>query len=88
MACFVQNISVGPRFEWKCALCGAYCGKETPIILDKFLMSVLESKKENTRQEFIEINSDGEICDDGQDDSDSILSDHEDEEEEEEDDDD
>jgi hypothetical protein len=71
LSCYVQQISVGPEFEWICPLCHSQCFDDIPVIVDKLMLGVAISFKPNTRAKFFQLMEDGQICDNSETDSDS-----------------
>jgi hypothetical protein len=79
LACFVSQIGVGPEFVWKCPLCLNHCGDDIPVMVDKHILGILESVGLN--KEYYTIESDGEICDETEDEMDGESEDENEEDE-------
>ena len=73
MSCFVQNISVGPDFDWSCPFCGMCCDDDIPVVVDKLMVGIVKSHKANSKKEFFQVTSDGQLCDDSESESESEI---------------
>jgi hypothetical protein len=60
----VQRVSVGPDFAWACPLCKSCPGDNVPVYVDKLVMGIIDSHKPNSKKEYFQITSDGQLCDD------------------------
>ena len=47
------------------------CVDDIPVVVDELVMGILSSHKSNSKKEFFQITSDGQICDDSESESDS-----------------
>jgi hypothetical protein len=63
LSCFLQQISVAPKFNWKCPICETDCCDDThPVVLDTMVLGILNSLESTTKMTFFEIMADGQIC--------------------------
>ena len=60
----MQDVSVGPNFDWACPLCGSRSNDDIPVFVDKLVMGIVNSHKPNSKKQFFQVTSDGQLCDD------------------------
>jgi len=69
---FVKWVSVGLQFNWACPICRSHCNDELLLVMDKWVIGVLESHQTTSKKKFFKIKRDGgEIIGDSASESDS-----------------
>lgn len=61
----MQQVTVGPEFEWACPICGSQCVDDIPLVVDKWVMEISNFHGPNLKKYF-QITRDGEICDESE----------------------
>ena len=49
------------------------CDDDIPVVVDKLMMGIVKSHKPNSKKEFFQVTSDGQLCDDSESESESEI---------------